>query len=348
MKICQVLGSRGFGGLEKHVIDLSNGLAARGHEVVLLAHEEYRSHLDHTVSLEALDLSGWRYNVVTLSRLTSRLRRHKPDIIHAQANKAAAMIRMIMGLVPGKKVATIHNVKRDISMYSDFDHVIAVSKSAASNIGDDDRVSVIYNGIMPVSMPNGKERQRIAGLPGVNTDRPIVLSVGRLVKAKGFDVLIRAWNGINADLLIAGEGPEKAALQSLVQESGLQGTVHFLGQRDDVPVLMQGADLIVISSRREGFSYVMAEGLHARRLVVSTRVPGPMDLLPEAVLVPCEDADALHARIHAVLENPQKFIPLFEPVWEFATRELTLDAMVQKTEALYARLLNETGAGNIR
>ena len=347
MKICQVLGSRGFAGLERHVVELCNHLADRGHEVILVADQEFSRYLDARVRLEPLDLSGWRYNPVTLVLLLRALRRIKADIVHAQANKAAAMFGVIAGMVPGIHVATLHSLKSNTSMFNHYDHVIAVSNSAAKSIAHD-RVSVIYNGIQSFGNASDQGRTELAKLPGVNLDHPVVLTAGRLVKVKGFDILIRAWNGINADLLIAGEGPEKAALQSLVQESGLQDTVHFLGQRDDVPVLMQGADLIVISSRREGFSYVMAEGLHARRLVVSTRVPGPMDLLPEAVLVPCEDADALHARIHAVLENPQKFIPLFEPVWEFATRELTLDAMVQKTEALYARLLNETGAGNIR
>lgn len=336
MRICQVLCGRGTGGLERHFVDLCNHLAER-HEVIAIAHPEFRDRLSPRVDVEALDLSGWRYHPLLLARLYGLLRTHRPDIVHAQANKAAAMVGLLRPWLRAHCVATVHNLKRDTAMFRGYDRLIAVSRKVAEQF-DQSQVDVIYNGIAPVAVAaeDGAHALRDAagGMPG-----PVAVAVGRLVPAKGFDQLLRAWQGVAATLLIVGDGPERLRLEALLRELNLGGRVRLCGFRRDVPALLAAADVMVMASRNEGFPYVLVEGLHARRVVVSTRVPGALDILPPEFLVEYGDPGQLAGAVNRVLANLDAARRAFVPVWEFAARELTLARMVEKTEEVYRRVL---------
>lgn len=337
MRICQILCGTGFAGLERHTVELVNGLAARGHEVALVAHAEFAQRLGAGVSHVPLDLTGWRANPVLLVRLLRALRRQHPDIVHAQANKAAAMVSAVASFVAARRIATVHNIKQHTGMFRRFDGVIAVSRAAAAQLTHP-RVRVIHNGIAPPPIA-----QRVPGYTaqalGRALPRPLVLAVGRLVPAKGFDILIRAWEAIDATLVIAGEGPDRALLERMISEHGMQDRVCLAGHRSDVPALLADADLFVIASRREGFPYAMVEALHTRKVIVATRVPGADEILPETRLVNCEDAPALAACIRATLADLTAARADYAPVWDYAAAELTVARMVEHTEAFYREVL---------
>lgn len=116
--------------------------------------------------------------------------------------------------------------------------------------------------------------------------RPYVFAIGRLVPQKGFDVLLRAFAaaGVEShDLLLAGDGPERAALEALAAELNLGGRVQFLGRADrkQVPSLFAGCSFFVLPSRAdEGLPVVCAEAMAAGKAVVATRSGGA----PEAVI----------------------------------------------------------------
>ena len=337
MKICQVLASRGTGGLERHFTDLCNQLSLH-HQVIAVAHPEFCRRLRQEVRLETVDLTGWRRNPVTLLRLALCIRRHRPDIVHAQANKAAAMVAAVrFALGDARRVATVHNLKRDCSMFRSFDRVIAVSRRAARQIGHD-RVDVVYNGIA-----ESADAEPLIGVgvtaPGGGAQTPTAIAVGRLVPAKGFDVLLHAWRGVDANLMIVGEGPQRARLESLINELALGDRVRLLGHRHDVPMLLAGADVVIISSQREGFSYVLAEALQARRVVISTRVPVADEVLPETFLVDTDKPAMLHAKITQVLGSPEQARAAFEPVWRYAAQTFTIERMTAQTEEVYRRAL---------
>ncbi|HKJ22028.1 MAG TPA: glycosyltransferase [Gammaproteobacteria bacterium] len=333
MKICQVLASRGAGGLERHFVDLCNHLAEH-HQVVAVAHPDFRERLSPRVIHEPLDLSGWRYNPVSLIKLAQCLRRHRPDIVHAQANKAAAMVGAVRYALGGAGlIATVHNIKRNNRVFQPFQRVIAVSRRTAAQFHRD-RIDVVHNGIAAPAPARNR-----AGDSGQGASGPVVLSAGRLVPAKGFDLLLRAWTGIDARLLIAGEGPERPGLEGLVEELGLHGKARLLGHRSDIPALLAGADLVIIASRKEGFPYFLIESLFSRKVVISTRVPGADEALPGEFLVDTNDVGALHARINQVLGHMDEARRTFEPVWDAALEEFTVERMTKGTEEVYRRAL---------
>lgn len=337
MKICQVLCSRGTGGLERHFVDLCNQLAQR-HDIIAVAHPEFAERLNERVRFEPLDTAGWRYHPLTLARLYGVLRRHAPRIIHAQANKAAAMVGLLPAVAGARTVATVHNLKRHTRMFRSFDRVIAVSAQAAERL-DHPHVAVVYNGIESPSLPAQVGHGYLYNALQRELNAPVVIAVGRLVPAKGFDQLLRAWNGVQASLVIVGDGPERSRLQALIAELDLGARVMLAGHRRDVPALIASADLMVIASRNEGFPYVLVEGLHVRQIIVATRVPGAMDVLPAEFVVDYGEPQQMAQVIGRVLHDPEGARRAYKPVWEFAARELTLARMVENTEQVYAQAL---------
>jgi glycosyltransferase involved in cell wall biosynthesis len=98
--------------------------------------------------------------------------------------------------------------------------------------------------------------------------------------------------------------------------------------------------MAVIASRNEGFPYVLVEALHVRQMILSTVVPGAVDVLPREMLVPIENISALREGILRALANMAEMRSLFEPVWTMAEVDLTVNGMVAKIEALYREVLD--------
>jgi len=333
--ICQVLAGAESGGLERHFIDLCNALAER-HQVTAIAHPMHAAALHGRVQFVPLDLSGGRFNPRLLLRLYRAVRRAAPDLVHSHANKATAMVALLKPLLSLSFVATLHNHKSRLWMFRRCDAVIAVSQSLGACLPGR-QVTVIPNGIAP---PVPVDAARVAAIKQGLRGKPLVLAAGRLVQAKGFDVLLTAWQAIRAQLWIAGEGPQRAQLETLIRRHRLEDRVRLLGQRDDIAVLMEAADLLVLPSRREGFPYVLLEALHHRLPVIATRVPGALDVVPQPWLVAVEDAAALAAAINRALSDASCLQADFQPLWQQAREELSLATMVRRTEALYQKVLH--------
>ena len=136
------------------------------------------------------------------------------------------------------------------------------------------------------------------------------LAMGRLHRNKGFDVAIRALAHLpGAHLSIAGEGPERAALETLAREAGVADRVTFFGWRADIGALLAGCDVFVCSSRHEPLGNIVLEAWSASRPVVAAAAQGPAALIAEGetgLLVPAEDAEALAAAIGSLIADPQR------------------------------------------
>lgn len=141
-----------------------------------------------------------------------------------------------------------------------------------------------------------------------------VLAMGRLVPAKGFDVLLRAWKQVATaqpqwQLVIHGEGDERPALSALIQQLGLEGKASLPGICHD-PVQTYGqASVFCLSSRYEGFGLVLIEAMAFGLPIVSTDCEtGPRELLDpgqDALVVATDDADALAKALLAVIRQPE-------------------------------------------
>ncbi|MBY4731317.1 glycosyltransferase family 4 protein [Cupriavidus pauculus] len=129
-----------------------------------------------------------------------------------------------------------------------------------------------------------------------------VLAIGRLVAAKGFDVLLRAWAHVVAEapgwqLIIHGEGKERSALVALSRQLGLHDSVTMPGICEDARHAYEHASVFCLSSRYEGFALVLVEAMAFGLPIVSTDCEtGPRELLrsgENAIVVPVDDTHAL-------------------------------------------------------
>ncbi|MFG0275208.1 MAG: glycosyltransferase [Phycisphaerales bacterium] len=339
LRICQVVAGPCVGGLEKHIFGLVRELRDR-HDITVLAPEAWRAGVPEGAAFRLVNLDRWRLDPRAVMDLRRALRETDAQVVHAHASKAAGMSRIAARPLHCAQVATVHGLKSSAGPYRGGGRrVIAVSEAAARRLRLPDTI-VIPNGVALPHVPEHAGAPLLASV-GAPADKSVVCAVGRMAQVKGFDVLLRAWRGVDATLLLLGTGPELQKLQAEAAALGIGERVLFLGWRDDAPAVQASCDLCVLSSRREGFPLTLVEALQVGTPVVSTRVPGAEDMLPDEFLAPIEDADELATRINAALADLPRVREVFAPIFERARRELTLAAMAQRVEAVYFDALRD-------
>jgi len=163
--------------------------------------------------------------------------------------------------------------------------VAAALKAYLIDMGvSEDRVTVLRNGVDLQFFHPPADRAAVREALGFS-ERPTLLSVGHLIERKGHHLVIEAMRELpDADLLIAGDGPELAALQQLVGHWDLQGRVTFAGRLSQEALRQhyQAADALILASSREGWANVLLESMACGTPVVAT----PVDGTPEVVAEP--------------------------------------------------------------
>ena len=342
MKIVQVLAtSGGVGGLEQHTFNLVNELSQQ-HEVHIIAHPCYADKFNAHVCFYAVDFSRSRWNIFLLCQLKSIINKIQPDIVHAQAGKAAELISKIRTwLKPVKFVTTVHGTKKNKSIYTFADAVIAVSQALTQGIPSE-KAYVVYNGVYTQPNLSDEQKQQLKSEIYIqhsllNSSKKIVMCIGRLEPVKNISLLLHAMSNIDAHLFIVGDGSLRSDLEQQTAAQKMLDRVAFLGFRTDARDLIQIADVVVLSSDREGFPLVMVEALQANKTMACTRVNGVIEWLPEPYLANIGQAKELQQAIENALtvQAQADFSPLFMK----AKQELTVTAMAQQTLNIYEHLL---------
>jgi glycosyltransferase involved in cell wall biosynthesis len=203
-------------------------------------------------------------------------------------------------------VATLHmrgevapqDLPRVRAAYARLRHVVAVSREFAAlarEVLHVERLSHVLNGVDPLEPVRPPAE-----------DVPVVAALGRLTAQKGFDVLLEAVrrlcaDGVRLELLLGGEGRERAELERLA--AGLP--VRFTGFEAEPRRLFAQADVFVLPSRVEALPLVLVEAVSAGLPSVATDVGDVREALGDVVdVVPPEDAGALAAAVRRLLEDP--------------------------------------------
>lgn len=352
LRIALVLGTpgTGWGGMEKHTLELASQLAGKGHSVSVLAHAHYRERFPAPIRFVPLPVHLGRRNPWLWWSLRRSVRQIRPDICHAQGNKAAYLIaRAIKGGNTPALVGSVHGTKSSLREFASLDGVIGVSQDIATAVNHPNG-RLIYNGSQ---LPPPGHRHSLPhalshlGPMPIPEQRPLLVAAGRLEPVKQFDRLIRAWaaSGIDGQLVILGEGSERARLERLVEEQGMARRITLPGFQPDIQPWLQVASACVISSAREGFPYVMVEALLAGCPVLSTPVSGVREFLPPACIAHSDSEADLAALLAATLDNPDSLRQQQQDCFARARRELTLEAMAGQTLAFYRELLAARPSG---
>lgn len=329
MRITCLIDSLSYGGAEKVMTILAGGLARRGHRVGLLTLSpgipDFFSAPDG-VTRSALPTGGnprW-YDLPGQARRLRELR----EAVSAQSPEAvisfidATNVLALLALPPGKPPVIacerIHPAHHDLSPHWKLLRRLAYPRAARVVMLTEDslrwaaenfpgwRAAVIPN---PVPAPQFSPD---AARPEFFGGRFNAVAAGRLHRQKGFDLLLESFAGIAAgfpdwQLTILGEGPERAALESLAGRLGLSGRVKFPGLVKNAADAFRFADLFLLSSRYEGFPNALTEALACGLPAVSYDCPsGPSEILRSGVdglLVPPGDSAAFAAAMKELMGN---------------------------------------------
>jgi len=196
--------------------------------------------------------------------------------------------------------------------------------------------------------PGGRQVARAA--LGIGPERIVVGTVGRLDPVKDQVGLLRAFSRVVDDsrvlLLIAGDGPCRAELETTVSALGLDGRVRLLGERDDVPSVLAAMDVFVLCSIAEGISNTILEAMATGLPVVATRVGGNPELVVDGktgCLVEPRSPAALAASLRRYFEDPRLLAQHGGSARALAVAGFSLERMVGAYEQLYERLLDVKG-----
>jgi len=250
-------------------------------------------------------------------RIRVALRRARPDVVHVHEPFApsAGMLTLMNTRLP--VVGTFHaSIARSRlyriaapglrPLYRRLAARIAVSDQARRTIEE-----VFGEGGISV-IPNGVEWSRFSSLPPPTSS--LILFVGRMERRKGAAVLVEAFSRIaerrpDAELVLAGEGPERVAVERSVPEA-LRKRVVFTGRVDpaELAAVFGRAGVVCAPSLGgESFGIVLLEAMSAGRPVVASSIPGYAAVVRDGVdgiLVPPGDPAALATALDGVLGDP--------------------------------------------
>lgn len=221
----------------------------------------------------------------------------------------------------------------------------ALARDCVAELGvDPSRVLVV---------PNTYDVSRFSYVPREPHGGPVrLVSVGRLSPEKGHDLLVRAVaelvsGGMDVELAIVGDGPERSRLEQLAETLGVRASIRFEGTvlGDELGAHLARADLFVLPSRSEGFGVVLIEALATGLPVVATRSGGPEDIVTaeDGVLVARDDASALARGIAEAVGR----LPGFDRprIAERAARRYSPQAVGEQLVAVYRAVVTGSPVG---
>lgn len=332
------------GGVEEHTRNVARELRMRGHEV-----EVWTVDRGEDLGTRTLDDIAVHYLPTPLPSFSTRgalsfvgkaipawnawrraLRRFRPDVLHVQCFGPNGVYAWALSRVAGLPLV----VSSHGETFADENNVFDDSRILAWTLRRAVRDAACVTGCSGMVLDDltgrfGLKKRGCVVANGVDLDEatrlnigpierardqaPTVFAVGRLVRVKGFDLLIRAFAAADlpatARLVIGGDGPERAGLRTLAEELGIGAQVQLPGRLDRASVIrgMATADVIAVPSRSEAFGIVVLEAWRSGKPLVATTQGGPGELVTDAVdglLASPVDTLAFAHAIALVLADP--------------------------------------------
>ena len=369
MRILQLSSAQAFGGGERHLADLANALAARGHSVYAVVRPK-------SPLLEELALP--QGNVITLplrtaldarsaAALAKLVRNQKIEIVHAHMGQDYPLAAYAIRRNPSARmIATRHlmfplNRLHKITL-THVSRLIAVSHAVARDLRTQaliapEKIKVIPNGIDWKKIDEACERFNRAAFCerwGLPSDRPLVGSIGTLTLLKGHEdflhtaAKLREWEPA-AFFIISGTESSatrqyRVRLERLIEELGLANNVRIIGRMEDISELHCALEVFVSASHSESFGLAIVEAMAAGTAVVATDTDGAREILEDrktGILVPIGAIQKLAEIISGLLEDPEHRRRLGDHARLSVREQFTLDRMVTETETVYEEVLRD-------
>jgi len=315
----QLVSTVGFYGAERILLELATFLRDQGWDsrIVALegdgAGELIRRAAEQGIACEAYVPSGRLGLPPMLRRLRAMLAGESRAVVHSHGYKPDILLAALG--VPRRLpcLATCHSwysyTKKDKALeYLDkwavrrFDHVVAVSEEIYCDLRasrmPEGKLSRIDNGIS-VPLVDAHQRDQIRAEWNLAPSEKLIVQIGRLSKSKCNALLLKAVAGLPTDIVarvvLVGDGEERAALAEFARRVGIDGRVIFAGYRRDAAAVLAAADVLAITSNKEGLPIVLLEAMAVGCPIIATAVGAiPQVLSPASSwIVPADDDAAL-------------------------------------------------------
>jgi glycosyltransferase involved in cell wall biosynthesis len=361
-RVAYVIGHLKVGGAQKHIYEVLRRLdrsrftprvyclKRRGSIVQSLERLGVR-----VTDLEIGDSLSTPKSLFRLFEFAQHLRRERVSLLHCYLPRAS-FFGAIAGRIAGVPAVLVskRSLDRQDSLKQVFlcrvadawaDLVLANSQAVlrhAVEVGRcrPDKLRLLVNGI-------DIERYRNASVNGLNCQVPLVGTVLRLEHIKGPAVFIEAAKRIVDEMpetrfMIIGDGSMRANLERLGGSLGVADRVQFLGERDDVDVILPSFSIFILPSLVEGMSMALLEAMAAARPIVATAVGGNLDLIRDGdngLLVPPGDPEQMALTAVKLLKNPQWAKRLGQTARTMVLTHHSANGMVRRLEEIYKELL---------
>jgi len=330
MKITLVISTLNPGGAERVMTTLANAWAEKQAEVIFVTFKEpgYQSFypLHPRVTLCNLNLlpqgqesllSKLGNRVKRLFALRRTIKQQKPELVISfmdtvNITTLLATIGLGIPVIISERIdpryfqiGFFNKLLRKIT-YPFAKHIVVQTGQILNYFPSTlhPRISIIPN---PVSIPpKATDQNRI------DFEKKQIIAVGRLLKQKGFDLLLQAFSKINLKfpdwkLVIWGEGNDRSALETLSNQLKLSTQVSFPGVTDDIYSELSQSSLFVLSSRFEGFPNALCEAMAIGLPVIAFDCgSGPSDIVRhqiDGLLIPADNIEALSKTMKQLMEN---------------------------------------------
>ena len=371
--LAELAGSSGYGGGERYLELLFDRVDRTRFRPLLICPEpgpfvgrmRARGVETHLVHLAPL------FNLLALWRLIRLLAREHVTILQTHGARANFYGR-IAGRVAGVPVviSTVHNSLKDYEvrslrrwLYAGLlrvtlplvRRIICVSDATRRDLVDEcpaaaAKVQTVYNGVDSSACSSLSNRQQVRQELGL-AQGPVLVMIGRLTDQKGHRYLLQALSELlrmwpQLCCLFVGEGELLNTLQRMAMDLGVERACRFVGVREDIADILAAADVCVLPSLSEGFSFVLLEALTMGCPVVATRVNGVPELIEDhktGLLVPPRDSQELARAIRDMLSDPVAASRMGAAGRALVRERFTVDCMVENTTAIFEAAMQEAG-----
>lgn len=347
------------GGVFEHVATLCAGLSERGHEPLVAGPLDGRP---DALEAEVLPLELGRavtpLRDIRAAVATARLvRRVRPDLVHAHSSKAGAVARIARpAFARASLVYTPHGYAfagyferaAERRAYRAAERLLAplatvtlcvceAERRLAESVGVR-RSRVVHNGV-----PEPGPAPPSAAVAALGEGGPVVGALTLLRPGKGIETLVDAVPRLlesvpDARVAVAGEGPDRAALEARARERGVEHAFHLIGPTQGAMPLLAACDVFVSASWAESFPYNVLEAMAAGVPIVATDVGGTGEAIEDGrsgLLVPPREPAALADALAALLADRDRAAALGAEARERQRSRFSVDRMIDGTLQVY-------------
>jgi glycosyltransferase involved in cell wall biosynthesis len=363
MRIVQICSARELGGGEKHLADLANELALRGHDVyaIVVPRSPLRGELKALPQENIVELPIRNsLNLINAFKLARFLRERRIEIIHAHMARDYPLSALAVGRADGTQLVLTRHVlfqlhKSHRLTLRNVARVIAVSRAVSESLRDQrifdrSKITVVYNGIDIDRFSGIKDRIAYER----SGARFRVGMIGHIAPIKGHKEFVRAAAIVcqrrnDVEFVIVGEdkshkGENRRRLEKLIADLNIGPRIRMSGWTDDVAKVLGTFDLFVSPARAEPFGLAIVEAMAAGIPILATMSEGACEIIePDKTgrLVPLRDVDALAGAIDELLSDPGERERLSANAQGAVRERFSLARMVDETEDVYRQVLED-------